>query len=184
VSAFLAATEAPLAWLDDLRPPPGAYAGFNLVALTLRGRGAAAQLDAAYLNNLPGRRARPLEPGIHVVSNATLDVSWPKTERLKRALAQALAACGRHTELLSAEVLEALADRTPAPEPELPSTGLAPDRERLLSAPFIVDEHYGTRASTLVLVSRAGEVHFLERSFGPRGRPRGTVAERFRLGEP
>jgi uncharacterized protein with NRDE domain len=67
----------------------------------------------------------------------------------------------------------------PAPEDELPATGLDPARERLLSAPFIVDEHYGTRASTVVVVASSGEVLFVERSFGPRGRPLGTVTERF-----
>ena len=49
----------------------------------------------------------------------------------------------------------------------------------LLSAPFIVDDHYGTRCSTVLLVSRDGGAYFAERSFGPGGQLIGTVIERF-----
>jgi uncharacterized protein with NRDE domain len=51
----------------------------------------------------------------------------------------------------------------------------------LLSSPFIVDEHYGTRCSTVILVSRNGAVFFAERRFAPGGRPLGMMTERFEL---
>ena len=177
VSAFLRADEPPGRWMSRLQPPPQAYAGFNLIAAAIHGRGGAARVDVGYLNNLPDGALRPLGRGSHALSNATLGVSWPKTDRLLAGLDAALAAAGGDADRLAERLLQALSDRTPAPDSELPSTGLDPARERLLSAPFIVDEHYGTRASTVVVVARGGGVLFVERSFGPRGRPLGTVAE-------
>ncbi len=179
VSAFLRAGGLPGQWLQELQPPPQAYAGFNLIAVAIQGLGRAARIDAGYLNNLPGSRPQALGAGVHALSNATLDVPWPKTCRLHDAFGAALQRQDADADRLAEQLLHALSDRTPAPVDELPATGLDPARERLLSAPFIVDEHYGTRASTVVVVSRSLDVLFVERSFGPRGRPLGTVTERF-----
>jgi len=63
----------------------------------------------------------------------------------------------------------------------LPSTGVPLDWERLLSAPFIVSERYGTRCSTVLVVGRDGEARFVERSFDPSGTATGTVDTRFPL---
>jgi uncharacterized protein with NRDE domain len=52
-------------------------------------------------------------------------------------------------------------------------------RERDLSPVFIANERYGTRASTVILLSREGDVTFCERSFGPSGTPLGETRERF-----
>jgi uncharacterized protein with NRDE domain len=62
-----------------------------------------------------------------------------------------------------------LDDRLPAPAAELPDTGLDARRERALSAPFIVDPEFGTRASSVVIVNASGRVEFVERGFGPQG---------------
>jgi uncharacterized protein with NRDE domain len=139
---------------------------------------------------------------VHVVSNATLDVEWPKTRLLRAAMTEALEAhrfsAVRSTGAVrgaaaaiaadphadgnaEASLLDALADRTIAPAAQLPATGLEPARESLLSAPFIVDDHYGTRCSTVIGVDRNGAVFFTERSYGPGGRLLGTVRERFTL---
>lgn len=195
---FLLSDREPMSFLQTLDPPPGAYAGFNLLAAQLaRSDG----VDVGYLNNLPGTLPRRLGRGVHVVSNATLDVEWPKTRLLGTALAAASARAGSGASVpadagkamaerpdamgdadrLAAALLVALADRTPAPAAELPRTGLDPARERLLSAPFIVDDQYGTRCSTVIIVGRDGTVSFTEARFGPAGRALGTVRERFRL---
>ena len=62
-----------------------------------------------------------------------------------------------------------------------PQTGVPLEWERLLSAPFIVSERYGTRCSTVQLVGRDGEARFVERSFDASGATTGTVDVRFPL---
>ena len=61
---------------------------------------------------------------------------------------------------------------------EIPETGLPPDWERALSAPFVVHERYGTRCSTLLLVERNGHTTMLERRFDEAGALTGVVAHR------
>lgn len=48
--------------------------------------------------------------------------------------------------------------------------------------PFVRDERYGTRASTVVMVGADGEVLFREDRFGPDGGRTGTTNHRFRVG--
>jgi uncharacterized protein with NRDE domain len=54
--------------------------------------------------------------------------------------------------------------------------------ERFLSAPFIVSEAYGTRASTVILVERDGKTRFVERRFNAAGEYTGETDERFSAG--
>jgi uncharacterized protein with NRDE domain len=68
-----------------------------------------------------------------------------------------------------------------APDADLPDTGVGLPRERELSACFIANGRYGTRASTVVLIGANREVLFIERSYGPHGAPLGSVQHRFRL---
>lgn len=132
------------------------YAGFNLLLW-----------DGSTLLHTGNRGARPvtvLEPGVHAVSNADLGTPWPKLRRLEAAMAAVCA--GAPLEALWA----ALADDTPAPDEELPNTGLPREQERFLSPPFIRGEHYGTRASTLLAVPADGHAPWLEeRRYGPQG---------------
>jgi uncharacterized protein with NRDE domain len=78
-------------------------------------------------------------------------------------------------------LLELLHDREPAPEGELPDTGVGADLERMLSPALIVSPQYGTRASTAVLFGRDGNLGFTERTILPGGRTGPTVSLRFRL---
>ena len=68
-----------------------------------------------------------------------------------------------------------LADRAPAPDSELPDTGVPLALERQLSAAFIALPGYGTRASTVVLAHRDGRWRFAERTFGEGGLPTGAT---------
>ena len=74
-----------------------------------------------------------------------------------------------------------LGDRTRAPDELLPSTGISREREQLLSAPFIVDDSYGTRCSTVLTVDRRGQARFVERTFERQGDPVGDVEHRFAI---
>ncbi|MGH9577691.1 MAG: NRDE family protein, partial [Terriglobales bacterium] len=126
-------------------------------------------------------RAREIEeiaPGIHGVSNHLLDTAWPKVTRGKQRLSDLLKA--KEPELIGG-LLDTLADRTVAPDTELPDTGVGLQRERELSSAFVAGERYGTRASTALLVSRDNEVLCVERRFGARGVPQGEARQRFPL---
>lgn len=149
--------------------PPG-HNGFNLVTADLA-RGAWHWVS----NRAPAPVA--LGPGLHGLSNAALDTPWPKTVGLKAALARALdGATG--AEPLVAQLLEALADATPAPDAALPDTGVGLARERQLSPRFVRlpdPEHpalarYGTRCSTVLVREADGRTLVVERSVAADGR--------------
>jgi len=133
----------------------GHYAGFSLLAA---GPGAAALFAAA-----DRRRGEPaLAAGIHALSNSPLDAPWPKVDWLARNL-HALLDAG--AEPASAPLLDLLMHRGPV--------GDAAGLPGVATRPFVVGDDYGTRASTVVMVSRDGELRFSERRYGPSGLPAG-----------
>jgi len=166
VPAALADPAPPAETLVRLLGGSAALNGFNLVV----GRGAEACWGS---NRTEGARA--LAAGIYGLSNAALDTPWPKVTRTKEAFA---AWCARGDDDF-APLFALLADRTRAPDELLPATGVPRDRERLLSAPFIVDERYGTRCSTVLAIGRDGGARFVERAYDPAGAPQGDVEHRF-----
>jgi uncharacterized protein with NRDE domain len=93
---------------------------------------------------------RALGTGIYGLSNASLDTPWSKTRQLKSALGESLAAGADWLAPLS----RGLTDDRPAPDAELPNSGVPRDLERALSSPFVrmADRAYGTRTSQVVSV--------------------------------
>lgn len=114
----------------------------------------------------PHVRIETVTEGVHGLSNHFLDTPWPKVERAKQAVQDLL---GGESQDLTQRLLAIMADRTVAQDDELPSTGVSHDQERVLSAPFIVAEGYGTRASTVVLMDSQGQLYMHERGFGAGG---------------
>jgi uncharacterized protein with NRDE domain len=166
VREFLTSDVAPEAYLDSLRAEAGRYNGFSLLVADTR--------SMRYFSNRDGA-ARELPAGVYGLSNHLLDAPWPKVRTGKAHLAAHLE--GR----VSAErLLEILDDTHAAPDDELPRTGVSMDWERQLSPLRILAGEYGTRSSTVLLVSTEGEVSYLERSFDPSGAESGIVRERFR----
>jgi uncharacterized protein with NRDE domain len=166
VPAALADPAPPAESLARIVRSATAQNGFNLVV----GTGS----DACWGSNR-ANGARQLPPGIHGISNALLDTPWPKVTRTKSALQ---AWCARGDADL-APLFALLGDRVRAPDDLLPSTGIPRERERLLSSPFIVDDGYGTRCSTVLTIDRDDGACFVERTFDPRGAPVGEVTYRF-----
>jgi uncharacterized protein with NRDE domain len=113
-----------------------------------------------------------IAPGIHGLSNAALDVPWPKVARATAALRTALEG---PADALVGVLFTMLADRRGAADAELPGTGVPLEIERDLAPIFIASSVYGTRCSTVIVWDRDGHVSFEERSFGPEGQPAGTV---------
>ena len=149
-----------------MRTALSGYNGFNLIAADFQ-RG-----DCFYASNQRPNPVR-LERGLYGLSNGALDTPWPKVEALKEATREALES-SETVDALAARLFDALADRTPAEDDELPHTGVSPEWEKLLSPAFIrtADGSYGTRCSTLVITERVNKrlvTHVFERTFGAAG---------------
>ena len=104
-------------------------------------------------------------------------LDWPKVEHLRAAIAH----WSERGDASFDPLFDALSDRALAPDDRLPSTGVGLDRERMLSASFIVSEGYGTRCSTVFAVTRDGEARFVERSFDAGGKRTAEVEQKFGL---
>lgn len=170
VSGFLAGGAGAADYLRAASVRDGEYNPYSLLA---------GDPDALYFhsNRAPGPQA--VTPGIHGLSNHLLDTPWPKVVGGISAMASALAS--DDPDSISGLLFAMLADRKAAPDAQLPDTGIDRQRERELSPPFIAGDRYGTRTSTVLLVSRAGDVFFHEKRFGPGGDPAGEDARAFRL---
>ena len=149
-------------WLDALGPTANQYGPFNLVLWDGR--------SMAFAGNHPRFVCRNVDPGLHAMSNGPFDAPWPKSNHATRALANWLGDPSSRASRTAdvSPLLAALADRTPAPDAALPDTGIGLDLERRLSPPFVRDERYGTRCSTVVLVQQGG-IRFVERRYGAQG---------------
>ena len=165
VTNYLAHGATPEAFARDIAGHARDYAGFNLLL---------GDPDTlVYLSNR-GRGPEVLEPGVYGLSNHLLDTPWPKLRRT-RARFEALLADGAP----SGPLLEMLGDREPAAAADLPDTGIGPEWERLLSSPFIVSPHYGTRCSTVLKLLENETMAFIERRFDAAGQCTGESDVRF-----
>ncbi len=155
VRGFLQGDDAPEAHLARVASSAHRYRGFNLVAGDTR--------TLAYTSNRAAGVTR-IEPGIHGLSNHLLDTPWPKVRRGTAALG-ALLDGDRDADVEA--LLAMMCDDTIAPDAELPDTGVGLAMERRLSPMFIRMPGYGTRCTTVLLLSRTGLLTFVERTHAP-----------------
>lgn len=159
-----------------LKADAGDYGRFNL--LLWDGN------SLAFASNHPEPAHARVWPGLHAMSNGTFDAPWPKSAHATRALQAWLdadvPAVERIEDASLSLLFDALADHTPTPDAGLPDTGVGLEVERALSPAFIRGEHYGTRCSSVVLVSEDAIV-FAERRYGPDAEPIGASFKRLRL---
>jgi uncharacterized protein with NRDE domain len=168
VSDFLTRDVGALEHVERVRADADLYNGFNLIAGDPWG--------VFYFSNRQGR-VRHLAPGVYGLSNHLLDTAWPKVAATKTAFGALL---NDRPSDLTAELFALLSNRNRPADALLPSTGVGPEWERLLSSAFIASDGYGTRSSTVVLAGRDGRLLFVERSFGAGGVPGEAV--RFEVG--
>ncbi len=164
---FLLGSDAPRQYLEQAARSASDYSPFSLIV----GDGP----SLWYYSNRSSD-IKSLSPGVHGLSNHLIDTPWPKVANGKERLGRLT---GADETRLTTGLFEILLDRTPAPDADLPETGVGLQRERELSPLFIAGERYGTRASTVVLIHRTGAVLFIERTFGPHGVPLGATEKRF-----
>ena len=167
VAGFLRGTDTPEAYARRAHAERGAYTGFNLLVGHGPGPGSPGE---AWLASTRRRGPERLAPGLHGLSNDTLDTPWPKLTRGRGAFEAALgAALARPGPLDPAALLAFLTDEMPAADADLPETGVGLDLERLLSPAFIRGDRYGTRATTALVLDAGGGGRLSEQTWGPDG---------------
>lgn len=173
IPRYLEGEASAATYLSRLEPEAPRYSGFNLL-LT--------DGDSLwYASNRAERFARPLPPGVYGLSNQFLDTPWPKLRRVRRRFDAWLSDPANAS---ASELFALLDDRaTATADEELPQTGVPPEWERVLSAPFVLNPDYGTRCSTVLLLEPSGAGYLAERRFDPRGNPTGATEFALAAGE-
>ncbi len=143
-------------YMNNLETHKHLYPGYNLVS---------GDLHALYYYSNVGQRLEKLEPGIYGVSNHLLNSSWPKVEKGKSGISDII---DGKKEGLAEELFLLLQNTDPVPDEKLPSTGVSLDWERMLSPLFITSKDYGTRSSTVMLMSES-QIQYIERIFTKEG---------------
>ncbi|WP_430460845.1 NRDE family protein [Thalassolituus sp. LLYu03] len=142
---WLNSEQTPQAFATQLLQRAHEFAPFNLLIGTTT--------ELLHISNYPQPVITQVTPGIHGLSNAGLDTPWPKT-----CLATELLAATPLTDAPTGDASDALASllsrRDTFADDQLPATGVPLEWERLLSAPFIVAQGYGTRCSTGLLAGQ------------------------------
>lgn len=161
VSNFLIGNDDAESYLEGIENPK-AYNGFNLVVGTPK--------ELFYYSNVENE-IKSIGSGVHGLSNAFLDTSWPKVDDGKAKLKAAI----ETNQLDSDSLFSILHDSSFAKPEELPETGVGSDLEKVLSAKFINTPDYGTVCSTVIKFDRNGNCFFEERSFDKGGEEVGKV---------
>ena len=171
VSDFLIGTMSTREYLLSLRERASAFQGFNLLV----GDGATLHYFSSRIGDII-----KVPPGIHALSNHTLNEPWPKVEKAKSALGAALQGKAPW-EARQMAIYAMLSGTTRAPDDALPDTGVGLEWERVLSPAMIVGEKYGTRCSTALSVAGNGEVSFQEWSRDAGGLVVWIISQRFTM---
>lgn len=141
-----------LEYMKSLSRNNDLYPGYNLLA----GDG-----DRLYYYSNVGQELKEIKPGVYGVSNHLLNTEWPKVQSGKEGLADLL----KEDEEDFVDPLFTLLQKSDsAPDEKLPQTGVSLEMERMLSPMFIKSDHYGTRSSTILLLSEK-EIQYMERVF-------------------
>ncbi|MCS0654676.1 NRDE family protein [Cytobacillus firmus] len=150
VANFLKGSASPADFMNRASEHRSSYPGYNLLAGNLE--------ELFYYSNVEDR-VELLQPGIYGVSNHVLDTEWPKVKKGKEGLTALLDnAEGNLTE----DLFTLLQNADSAPDERLPKTGVSLEWERILSPLFIKSDGYGTRSSTVLLMSK-DEIFYKER---------------------
>jgi uncharacterized protein with NRDE domain len=139
-------------YMQKLAETNDQYPGYNLLTGDAN--------DLYYYSNI-GRELTTIEPGVYGVSNHLLNTDWPKVQKGKAGMSKIIS---ENQEDLTEKLLTLLQNADPAPDELLPNTGVPLELERILSPLFIKSSNYGTRSSTVLLISDS-KIQLTERVF-------------------
>ena len=153
--------------LAHLHRVGGKYNGFNIIFSDGERLGIYESVAGA---------GRELGEGTYGLSNHLLDTPWPKVRNAKSRLSAAFGDLSDTESLLAL-----LRDDEPAPDEQLPKTGLSLEWERLVSSAFVRAGDYGTRSSTLIRIDQRRRACFDEWTWDSAGTNAGRVSLQFEL---
>ena len=148
---YLTGDDSPGTYYEKIKGSADLYNGFNLIT----GIGT----DLNYFSNVSGE-FKELGDGIIGLSNSFLDTLWPKVMRIKEVFLEKMKDIKNPWSLIGT-----LADNSPFEDNLLPDTGVGIELERTLSPVFVKTPVYGTRCSTVILLSNNNDVSFAERTY-------------------
>lgn len=131
------------------------YSGFNLILGNQNG--------CFWFSSIQPQ-GRWLSPGVHALSNASLNTPWPKTMLAIEQMKSHLRTKEPHLE--NHDILSSQATSNPK---TLPDTGVPLEWEIKLSAQTIVGEEYGTRSRTHFTQTRDGQFDVVEQQIDSEG---------------
>lgn len=155
-TGFLSSSVSAHRYASDVIQTTVPYDGFNLMVADSSG--------LFYASNVTNK-CQQLSPGIFGISNAQLDTDWPKTRHQKQRLAEIVQTPAPDPQTL----IRMMADPQRYPDKRLPDTHVGIEIERALSSSFIKLEHYGTRATTVILQDYQGRTRIIEQNYDATG---------------
>ncbi|KAJ4846644.1 hypothetical protein Tsubulata_014659 [Turnera subulata] len=160
---FLQSTVKPLEFAKELENELDQYGAFNLIVADITSK------SMLYITNRPKEGnsfVTEVSPGMHILSNASLDTPWPKAQRLAHSLKNLLDRCDG-AELPITEMAEEIMTNTiKDDESKLPQIYPAKFEYQLSSIFVDTDSplgRYGTRSTSVLSVNTRGEINFYER---------------------
>ena len=157
VSDFLKNSESVADYLESVKADSTKFSGFNLLVGTFSEETS----ELGYFSNRD-EEIKILDAGIYGLSNHLLDTPWQKVRKAKADLSEILAI---NQKAQTEQFFTLLQDKTPAPEQDLPDTGVGLELEKILSPMFIETPVYGTRCSSVVLYDEIAGLTLTERTF-------------------
>ncbi|XP_022744078.1 transport and Golgi organization 2 homolog [Durio zibethinus] len=160
---FLQSKKKPIEFAEEVVNEADQYNGFNLIVIDICSK------SMIYVTNRPkenGNFITEVSPGIHVLSNASLDSPWLKAQRLDRKFKEVMDIYNKDELPLKEMVAELMMDTTKDDLSMLPRI-YPPEIEYHLSAIYIgfirPQGRYGTRNQSALSVKSNGKVCFFER---------------------
>ena len=163
---FLAKNKVSIEYNAEVLEEADQYTGFNLLTM---------DKDMVCINNYENK-INVLESGIYGLSNALLDVVWPKVEKAKNNFQIII-----NGNFSPNNLIELMQDEEVVCDEKLPQTGLPLETERAVSAMCIRTSNYGTCCSTIITIDYNGNVLFREQSYPVGNRSAGVVSYSFKV---
>ncbi|XP_071717015.1 uncharacterized protein [Rutidosis leptorrhynchoides] len=160
---FLQSNKTPMEFAEEVAKEADQYNGFNFIVADLL------SMSMVYVTNrLKGDSCYvvTVPPGVHVLSNASLDTPWPKAQRLEHGFRDLLNQYGEG-EIPINEMVDKLMRNTIKDEVSMLPQIYSPEFEYQLSSVFVdivsPQKRYGTRSTSALAVKASREVFFYER---------------------